>query len=44
METNIEFQQKKLVLDYLYIAKLITGIEWYESLCILMNEKKANNK
>jgi hypothetical protein len=38
MEQNIEFQQKKMMLDELYKAKKISGTEWYEALSKLIAE------
>jgi len=38
MEQNIEFQQKKMMLDELYKAKQISGTEWYEALSKLIAE------
>lgn len=38
MECNTEFLQKKLILDALYKANKISGVEWYESLIKLLDE------
>lgn len=44
MDNNLDFKQKKMMLDELYVAKKISGIEWYESLCKLIKqfETKTN--
>ena len=38
MDDNIEFQQKKMMLDELYKAKKISGTEWYDALSKLIAE------
>jgi len=38
MEQNMEFQQKKQILDELYKAKKISGTEWYAALSKLIDE------
>jgi len=38
MDDNIEFQQKKMMLDELYKAKKISGTEWYDALSQLIAE------
>ncbi|MBI9008715.1 MAG: hypothetical protein JEZ05_01675 [Tenericutes bacterium] len=38
MDDNIEFHQKKMILDELYKAKLVNGFEWAEALSRLINE------
>lgn len=35
---NEEFNYKKQIIDELYKAELITGIEWYEALSKFVNE------
>jgi hypothetical protein len=37
METNIEFQKRKIIIDELYAANLITGDEWYKALAKLLD-------
>jgi hypothetical protein len=37
MESNIEFQKRKMIIDELYAAKLITGDEWYKALAKLLD-------
>ena len=38
MDDNIEFHQKKMILDELYRAKLVNGFEWVEALSKLISE------
>lgn len=46
MENNIDFQQRKKILDKLYEENFISGIEWYDALRILLSkydlEKEIN--
>jgi hypothetical protein len=37
MNTNIEFQKRKMILDVLYVEDFITGDEWYKSLAKLLD-------
>ncbi|MBI9009687.1 MAG: hypothetical protein JEZ05_06605 [Tenericutes bacterium] len=38
MDNNIEFQIKKKILDELYKANKISGMEWYTALSKLIEE------
>jgi len=45
--SNTEFDRKKQIIDELYKAKLITGLEWYEALSKILEqydlEKEINS-
>ena len=44
MEENIEFQQKKAIIDDLYKAEKISGLEWYKALTKLLAEYKEKKQ